>query len=143
MDFVWAYGEGKEYQDAAKVRLAVFVDEQGYMREFELDEQDVNSWHIVGYTEEKPVCAARLYTTDEESCYHIGRVAVLPELRGQKVGLAMMREVEKKAKELNAKDLILNAQSDKTYFYECCGFESTGDTSFDEGQPHTEMKKII
>lgn len=143
MDFVWTYGKGKEYQDAAKVRLAVFVDEQGFMREFELDEQDETSWHIVGYQDGKPVCAARLYTTDDESSYHIGRVAVLPEMRGQKVGIAMMKEAEDKAIELKAKELILNAQSDKTYFYECCGFSETGNTGVEEGQPHTEMLKKI
>lgn len=143
LNFVWFYGNEEElYTKAAQVRVAIFVDEQGYLRENELDEQDAESWHIIGFLEGIPVCAARLFTHDTKE-YHVGRVAVLAHMRGKKVGLQMMQQVEHKAKELQARTLMLNAQSDKTYFYECCGFSKTGNTSLDEGQPHTEMIKTL
>lgn len=144
MDFFWCYGHRPAFEDAASVRKHVFVKEQGYSLQGELDGQDATSWHIVGYEKDVPVCTARLFCdTQTAGTYHVGRVAVLPALRGKGAGLQMMAKVEEKAKNLGVKRLVLNAQSDKTFFYERAGFTATGATSLDEGCPHTEMEKIL
>ena len=140
--YKWIYGKGESFEEVRSVRYAVFVREQGYSIEGEIDEQDADAYHIIGYKAEVPVCTARLFT-DREETYHIGRVAVLPQLRGKGVGLQMMEQVVQKAKEVGASVLFLDAQADKTIFYERVGFACTGRTMLDEGQPHAEMCKSL
>lgn len=142
MEYVWFYGEGAGFEHALEVRVSVFINEQGYSPQSEPDGQDETSWHIVGYQNGVPVCTARVYS-GPGGVWHIGRVAVLPVCRGRGVGLAMMAQAEQKAKRLGAARLVLSAQSDKTYFYKQAGFVPTGATSLDEGQPHTEMEKVL
>ena len=138
--YEWVYGKADGFEGAQSVRYAVFVQEQGYSIEGEIDEKDAVAYHIIGYKAEVPVCTARLFT-DEEEVYHIGRVAVLPQLRGKGVGLQMMERVLQKAKEAGASALLLSSQADKSRFYEHMGFVHTGRTMLDEGQPHVEMRK--
>ncbi|MDL2324091.1 GNAT family N-acetyltransferase [Ruminococcaceae bacterium OttesenSCG-928-A16] len=143
LTFNWIQGKEPAFADAAKVRMQVFVTEQGYSPQGELDEQDEASLHIIGYNNGAPVCTARLFVDADKESYHVGRVAVLPVMRGQGAGLQLMQRVEEKAKQLRAKRLVLSAQADKTYFYHRAGFSPTGVTTLDEGQPHAEMEKYL
>ena len=49
---------GEAYSPAAQVRLAVFVEEQGYPKELEFDELDSGAWHLTLFDGETPVAAA-------------------------------------------------------------------------------------
>lgn len=142
LQFVWVDTEHPSFADARFVRHKVFVEEQGYSAEGEFDSTDISSYHIIGYEKGVPVCTARMFE-DGPLQLHIGRVAVLSNRRGKGYGLLMMGELIDNAQRMQAKSLILNAQSDKTYFYECSGFTSTGKTFLDEGQPHTEMLLLL
>ena len=53
---------GEEYSQAAQVRLAVFVAEQGYPKDLEFDELDSGAWHLTLFDGASPVAAARLVT---------------------------------------------------------------------------------
>lgn len=62
------------YPDAAKIRQAVFVKEQGIDANLEFDTLDEQTTHYVGYINDQPVVTARLNATD---AWHIQRVATL------------------------------------------------------------------
>lgn len=142
IEFSWMEGDGAGFEAARAVRHEVFVKEQGYSLIGEFDAQDADSFHIIGREAGVPVCTARMFW-DGDGLLHIGRVAVLPRLRGRQVGLQMMAEVVKKARPLGAKQVVLNSQADKTAFYEKAGFAPTGKTSLDEGVPHAEMAMTL
>ncbi|WP_175279874.1 hypothetical protein [Secundilactobacillus collinoides] len=61
MDIKQARGnQGKVYRDAAAIRQAVFVTEQGIDPKLEFDGEDAQMTHYVGYVAGKPVVTARL-----------------------------------------------------------------------------------
>lgn len=139
IEYHWLEGKCDGFDAVQEVRRHVFVEEQGYSLEGEFDEVDAISLHIVGLSGGEPLATARLYKEDDSQVYHVGRVAVLPKARGHKIGLRMLHLLAEKARELGGESLVLNAQTDKTYFYECAGYSKTGNTMLDEGQPHVEM----
>ncbi len=142
MKWKWIKGKKAEFAHASEIRTEVFCTEQGFTVEIELDDIDNVAWHIIGYKDETPVCTARIFYDDKNEM-HFGRLAVHKEFRGQKIGLAMVEEMVKKAKELKADFAVLNSQADKAVFYERAGFEKTGNTSLDEGVPHVEMRRML
>lgn len=142
MEFQWIVGLEPAFEDARAVRRKVFVEEQGYSLIGEFDEQDKDALHIIGYEDGRPVCTARMFT-EAPGIYHIGRVAVLSSCRGCGYGLVLMRQVEKKVRQLKGHKLFLNAQQDKAGFYQRAGFNLTGVELLDEGQPHVEMVRLL
>ena len=125
------------------VREEVFMKEQGFENEFDL--QDHDSYHFVFYDKNNHIVGTtRLFHTKDKPGYMtIGRVAILANQRDKKYGKEMMRIVEKEAKKLNAKTLELSAQCRVQGFYEKCGFTPIGDIYMDEHCPHIHMKKKI
>ena len=124
---------------ASDVRQKVFVEEQGFVNEF--DDIDKNAFHIVIFNVDTPVATGRLF--EDENGWHIGRVAVLPEYRGHKLGERVMLGLEQKAMEIGVKSITLSAQVQASGFYEKLGYISLGDLHYDEHCPHVTMKKII
>lgn len=141
LQFVWIQGRGPGFADAAAVREQVFVTEQGYSLDIELDATDGEALHLVGYQDSRPVCTGRLFWQGK-GVMRIGRVAVLPGYRGGGTGLAVVERLAARAAKLGAGRIVLNAQADKSGFYEKAGFIKTGVTLLDEGVPHVEMEKI-
>lgn len=126
--------------DAARIRQEVFVDEQGFVDEF--DEADERSVHFVMYDGDEPVATLR-YFDEEEGSVHVGRVAVKRQRRGEGLGRYLMEYAFKKAKEAGAEAMSVSAQEDKSGFYLSCGFEPTGRRFFEQGCPHVDMIKKL
>lgn len=131
-------------EDARLLREKVFVEEEGYKKEFDEKEDDARAIHLVLYLDGKPVGTARLLEIDPET-YRIGRVAVLEEYRRQKIGSYLVKFLEVKAKTLGARKIILGAQADKTEFYKKLGYRMNpdGEAYLDEGHPHVMMEKKL
>lgn len=125
------------------LRFEVFVKEQGFSIETEKDNHDKESIFVLIKENDIPIGTGRMYKENNET-YHIGRVAVKKEYRNKKIGTKVLNELENKAKELNAKHLVLMSQLDKKEFYEKCGFKEVKNTLFyEEGCPHIKMIKNI
>ena len=126
------------FSDAAFVRNTVFIEEQGFSED--LDELDGRSVHLIFYREDAPIAAARAFS-EGGGTWHIGRVAVLKELRGTGLGARVMRRMEQALIERGATRLILGAQLHAVPFYEKLGFCRFGDRFDDAGAPHQMMEK--
>lgn len=125
--------------ESAAIRQQVFVEEQQFHNEF--DDIDEYATHLVIYDEDTAVATGRLY--GEEGIAHIGRVAVLPEYRGQRLGAMVVNELEKEAVRQGYKKLVLSAQCRVRPFYEKQGYVAVGDTYFDEYCEHIQMEKTL
>lgn len=122
-----------------EVRRKVFCEEQGYSPESEPDGFDTMAVYALAFTEEgEPIGTGRLYLDDDR--YHIGRVCVLAEHRGQYVGDLIMRMLLYRAQEWHAGSVTLSAQTGCVGFYRRYGFEPYGDLIYDEGRPHRMMR---
>lgn len=129
-------------EQALEVRIKVFVEEQGFRDQF--DEIDAVAAHFVAFDEEnQPVGTCRVFVGEDENVYLLGRLAVMKEYRGQKLGSKIVEMAESYVREAGGKELRLHAQYQVAEFYEKLGYSSFGDIEEEEGHPHIWMKKEV
>lgn len=127
--------------DAKMIRTKVFIEEQGFADEY--DDVDNTAWHLVAYEDGKPAAVCRFFRDGEKGVYVLGRLAVLPEYRGKKIGALLIREVEERVGAYGGKTVCLHAQCRACEFYEKQGYQKTGAVEPEQGCPHIWMYKKI
>lgn len=120
------------------IREQVFIVEQSVPREMEWDEFDAVSRHVVAEAGGQAIGTGRLLPDG-----HIGRMAVLPEWRGQGVGGALLRTLLDMARADGHERAVLNAQVRALAFYRRFGFEPEGETFLEAGIPHVAMSRRL
>ena len=121
------------------IRRRVFVEEQGYSLENEIDEYDKMSvYALVMDDDGTPSATGRLYI-DSEDRFALGRICVLKEKRGRYMGDLVMRMLLYRAQELNCASVTLSSQLPVVSFYAKYGLKPVGDVYPDEGVPHRRM----
>ena len=134
--------KNKAPDEAKRIRNEVFVKEQGFHDEF--DEKDAVSVHFVMYTDDGiAVATSRTFPFDENASYCIGRIAVIKEMRNQKLGSKIVEAAEGYIKSIGGKTAIIHAQKRAEGFYRAIGYTVFGDEDTEEGCPHVWMKKSL
>ena len=132
---------------AAPIRFEVFVAEQGVPREIELDDQDPLSLHaLASEASGRVVGTGRLLPVEIEAgrtVSHIGRMAVLREMRGRGVGAALLRALIKAAEERGDAEIVLSAQTHAIGFYRAHGFREEGAQYIEAGIAHRSMRCLL
>lgn len=149
-DFTVSYVTNQqELDEALAVRYRVFVEEQHVPIEEEIDHYDVAPWdnpavvHVLGRYDGIPVAAARLMLDHPEGYPHIGRVAVLAELRGRGYGAAVMAVLHEEARLRGYSGVTLAAQLHAIPFYERLGYVARGEVFLDAGIEHRDMDLVF
>jgi predicted GNAT family N-acyltransferase len=124
--------------DAAPVRLAVFVDEQGCPESEEWDAHDASSVHAVAYVDGTPVATGRLLPDAR-----IGRMAVLAPHRRGGLGARVLLHLVGLAQARGAPAVELSAQCHARDFYARHGFVAHGEVFDDCGIPHQRMRRAL
>ncbi|MES2142821.1 MAG: GNAT family N-acetyltransferase [Pseudomonadota bacterium] len=120
------------------LRRTVFIDEQGVDPELEVDGLDGEATHLLAVKQGRPVGTARILFKGDVA--KVGRVCVLPELRGTGMGKAlMMAAIAECRGRLGLSQVRLGAQSYAIGFYQALGFVAEGPEFIDAGIPHREM----
>ena len=74
----------------------------------------------------------------------LGRVVVLPEYRGKKLGSLVVTEAEKWAKELGIKEIKIDSRIEAIDFYEKLGYKHIDDSVIKSGSfDCVKMNKIL
>lgn len=128
-------------EEAVWIRNLAFVEEQGFVDEF--DDEDIKAHHIILFSEEKPIACVRYFYSQKQESYVIGRLAVLKEFRGKKVGALALSLAEEEIKKLGGKEARLAAQVRAKPFYEKQGYLAYGEEFLEEYCPHIWMKKTL
>lgn len=133
----------KGITDAAKeIRTKVFINEQGFSREF--DDIDETAVHFVIFEENNtPVATCRIFWDSEMNSYVLGRVAVMKEYRGKNLGLAIIKEAEQYIQKIGGTTITLHAQCRVSSFYKKAGYMEFSKADDDEGCPHIWMRKKV
>ncbi len=117
------------------IRGAVFIEEQGVPKEIEWDGEDDVSHHFMAINEAgQRVGCGRLLPSGR-----IGRMAVLPEFRGQGIGRQILDAAIARACELGFRRVTLHAQKAVVDFYRKAGFLPEGGEFSEAGIPHQAM----
>ena len=132
------------WQEAAAqlsaVRRTVFIEEQHVPEKLEWDGEDDAAIHVLASDDRaNPIGTARLLMHD--GLGHIGRMAVIKEWRGKRVGSAVLHALLQAAQARGLASLFLNAQTYAVPFYERFGFVREGEEFMDAGIPHYRMEK--
>lgn len=110
----------------------------------EFDDHDGDGTrYIVILDDGYPVATCRFYEIDKE-CARVGRVVVLPEYRGMKLGNMVVLEAEKWIRECGYKQIALDSRDIAVGFYEKLGFEVVDDTVITSGPfDCIKMRKVL
>ncbi|MDY7067058.1 Predicted N-acyltransferase, GNAT family [Pseudomonas extremaustralis] len=124
----------KDIAEIRRIREAVFIAEQSVPPELEWDADDADAVHFLAYEGDFPIGTARLLPSGE-----IGRVSVLKDWRGLKVGDKLMEAVIGEAEKRGQTRQFLSAQVYAAPFYERLGFKIVSEEFLEVGIPHVDM----
>jgi len=121
-----------------RIRREVFVREQGIPESAEWDDEDATSVHVLATLNREPVGTGRLNRAGK-----IGRIAVLPGLRGRGIGTLILGRLVEEARRLGIREPCLHAQVQAVPFYERLGFARKGEVFDEAGIPHVRMSLVL
>ena len=128
---------------AAPLRHAVFVQEQGVPESVERDAADETAHHVVARNRlGQAVGTGRLVALDAQTG-KIGRMAVLPTVRGASVGSALLLALLEQARLIGLQEVRLHAQSPVVGFYRRLGFEVASEPFEEAGIEHRLMRRSV
>jgi predicted GNAT family N-acyltransferase len=124
------------------LRRVVFIDEQGVSEAEEVDGLDGKAIHLLAWEGDCPLGTARLLVKGATG--KIGRVCVLPEVRGTGLGAALIAAALDELRRVpGVTEAYLGSQSHATGFYETLGFAVEGEEFLDAGIPHRHMRRAL
>ena len=129
--------------DAAGLRTAVFVTEQGIAPELEQDGADRSAIHAVAYNALGQAIATGRVVALGGRRGKVGRMAVHHSVRGSRVGQRVLAALLDAAARRGDVELMLHAQQSAEGFYRRQGFAARGDAFDEAGIPHVEMARTL
>lgn len=133
----------------ARIRLEVFVGEQGVPFVLEIDARDMDPRvvHLIALRNADAVGTVRIIP-DGAGRWHLGRLAVRADARGLGVGALLVAAVHEHLARLtpagSSASVLLDAQVRAKGFYERQGYApTTGEVFLDAGIEHVEMARSL
>lgn len=125
--------------DARPIRTKVFIEEQRIPAEMEWDDVDAGCVHAVAYNRLGLALATGRLFEHVPGTAKIGRMAVLPSVRGSGIGRAVLEALMDAARARGDREVLLHAQTSAAPFYLRAGFQPRGPEFDEAGIAHVEM----
>ncbi len=135
----WFHGTA-DFDEAKALRTAVFVKEEGFESEEEFTSDDEMAMHVVVYKEGNPVGTGRLWFDGKS--FRIGKVCVLKEHRGEKIGDMIVRLLLDRALNVNAPSIRVNSRVNLCDSLSKFGFERVGEVFIENSKEVSEMSVL-
>jgi len=138
-------GIAADFALAMEIRQKVFVIEQKVPEDLEHDEFDEKATHVLLLADGKPVGTGRVFADPERTdTARLGRVAVLREYRGLRLGQVLIATLLEEIKKSGRfRRVLIHAQSSVVELYARFGFEKVGEEFYEAGIAHYEMIYLI
>nr|MDO8114537.1 GNAT family N-acetyltransferase [Candidatus Sigynarchaeota archaeon] len=127
-----------EFAKAVIIRYKVFVVEQCFSEDIEIDEHEASATHLIAVDGGKVVGTARVYKEGQD--VRLGRMAVEKQWRGKGVGRALVAAAKVEAKKIRGNYLVAHAQVQALEFYEKMGLKKAGEPYIEDGAPHVIVR---
>ncbi|KIJ37423.1 hypothetical protein M422DRAFT_33756 [Sphaerobolus stellatus SS14] len=137
------------YDQCIQVRIEVFVHEQGYDLDTEVDTLDPLATHLLLriVPSGTPIGTIRVTKPKGASYYKVSRLVVLKEYRKFRLGKELVQAAHgviikdhHKSGSQGPIEAVLHAQIYAIGFYRKCGYEPEGDEFEEDGAPHQRMR---
>lgn len=128
---------------AVEIRMQVFVKEQGFSKDLELDKNEQRATHLVGFIDGHFAATSRFFYDETRGAYLISRIAVMKKYRGKGLGAEIVKAAEKEIIKLGGKRTVIHAQLRVKEFYESLGYTPYGEIDLEEGVEHIMMQKNL
>jgi len=128
--------EKQLFDEACKIRIKVFVDEQKVTHEEEFDGLDDDAVHYLAYFNEQVAGTGRYRLIN--NVYKLERFAVSKDFRGKNVGANILKAMLKDILP-TSKTIYLNSQVSAQDFYKKYGFEKEGERFIEANIEHYKM----
>ncbi|HET9976217.1 MAG TPA: YbgC/FadM family acyl-CoA thioesterase [Burkholderiaceae bacterium] len=125
--------------DAARLRRAVFTDEQGIDAALDDDGADASALHAVARNRLGLALATGRMVAVGAGRVKIGRMAVMASMRGSSVGRQVLDALVAAARARGEREVMLHAQASAVGFYRRAGFAAHGEPFEEAGIEHQEM----
>ena len=132
----------EEWAAVRRLRLLVFVREQGWPLSDEFDGHDDGAIHAAALADGVVIGAGRAYTLPSGETL-IGRMAVAQSHRRAGIGGRVLDFLEERAASRGATGVTLHAQTYVRSFYERRGYRACGEPFVEEGIEHVKMTKRL
>lgn len=130
--------ENPVYPDAIAIRRTVFIGEQGVSEALELDGQDEDVKHYVGYVDGQAVATARIKPLFNQRV-KIQRVATLKAARHHGYNTQIIKRILSDAQDEGFLEAVLDAQETALGFYQKMGFVITSEPFLEANIKHRKM----
>jgi YbgC/YbaW family acyl-CoA thioester hydrolase len=130
-------------REASAIRTQVFVEEQKIPADMEWDAADAVCLHAVAYNRFGRALATGRLLEHVPGVAKIGRMAVLPGMRGSGIGRAVLDALMNAARARGDREALLHAQLSAAPFYSLAGFTPRGPVFEEAGIPHLEMVRSL
>lgn len=130
-------------REAQAIRSTVFIDEQKIPAEMEWDAADAECVHAVAYNRFGMALATGRLLEHVPGTAKIGRMAVLPAMRGSGIGRAVLDALMAAARARGEREVLLHAQMNAAPFYQRAGFQPRGPEFDEAGIAHIEMVRAL
>ncbi|KRM11416.1 GNAT family N-acetyltransferase [Paucilactobacillus suebicus] len=129
---------------ALSIRLKVFVQERGLNKQDEFDGGDTEQtvYAVAWQDERTPVATVRFQQVDEQTM-RPGRVATLPEYRGQGTAQRALLATEKYGQSFGMIHSVIHSELTAQGFYERCGYQVSSTPFIEDGVECIELTKKI
>lgn len=123
------------------IREAVFVHEQSIFSGSDRDERDDDprALHVLGFVDQRPVGAVRLYPLDGHGLWQGDRLAVLDGYRRRNLGGPLVRFAVRTAAERGGRQMLAYIQPPNVPFFQHLGWRPVGEVGPYAGRPHQRM----
>lgn len=125
----------QEFIDTIRIRVDVFIKEQGCPPGWEPDVQDKEAIHYIALIDNKIVSTARVLKTDNN--FKIERMATIKEFRKKGIGKGLVDYI---IKDLKPNKIWMQSQLQAKEFYEKCGFKVISKPYDHYGKEHIDME---
>ena len=117
------YAPGTDLSPLLPLRKSLFGQQE--------DSLDPAGWNVLVYLDDLPVASGRIWW--EADAFWLGKIGVLPEYRGRRLGDLVLRLLLFKAQSHSAREVRLTCPSSVSGFFSRLGFQH------DPDQPPEEM----
>lgn len=124
---------GSELQEAQKIRMEVFVDEQGIPAEEEIDEWEDRALHVLAFEADTPIATGRIVLEEDKG--KLERIAVRPAYRRRGIATAIVRFLEEEGLRRGARRFELTPHVHLEDFYSRLGYRTIGPAGKVAGHP--------